>query len=198
MKIITDIDYIAGVINWEVEGWYGECHGVSFEIIKSGIVKGHIERGHYHGFIHPTSLFKNNPLIPHSWIRLEDGRIYDPTRFAFDMKEPYIYISGDDSEYDIGGNKWREAMNKPLPKFDPTKRKIELELDSDTKKLVMAILNYPPFFTINEIFYLGNLPLQSFKDKEYAKRIYTALDKSGNSAVIPIDNYEYIIETHHV
>jgi hypothetical protein len=194
-ELLTDVDAIAKAINFPKENWAGNCHAVSYQIVEAGLVEGNVERGHYYGKIAKGSIF-NEGLVPHSWIRLSNGLIYDPTRFAFEVVEPYIHVSENDSEYDLGGTKLREAMLTPLKEFDETKPKIELEFKTkECEDFVMALVNHPPHLTVNEGFYLANFPFPRLG--AYAKEIYQALEDADCGAFIPLDSWEYVMETHH-
>jgi len=49
----------------------------------------------------------------HSWLRLQDGRILDPTRWAFDRPDkPYLYL-GDNDAYDDAGL-WLAERSRPM------------------------------------------------------------------------------------
>ena len=196
MKILTDISIIADKIDIKPNHWAGNCHGISTAIVNAGLVDGHVERGHYYGDIAKGSIFHGKPLIPHTWIRLKDGRIYDPTRFAFDMFKPKVYVSNDDSDYDLCGSRIRGLMNRQIPEFDKTKREEILDFKTkECKELIMSLVGNPPFLTINELFYLANLPHNLFM--EHGKEFYLVLEEQKHDALIPLDNYEYVMENHY-
>lgn len=185
---------IAKKINIPTKEWEGNCHGISMLITELGIVKGRVERGHWLGKVNKGSIFFNKPLIPHSWIRAESGEIIDPTRWCFECKDPYIFVSKknqDEECYDAGGNKLRESFKSPAPKFNPEDKKLNITLEQSCDKFVMDLLNNPPFITVKMGFWLSNLPLKSLG--EHAKAVYTSLEKSGHEAFIPVDNYDIVM-----
>lgn len=189
----TNVDSIAKSIGFPKEYWEGNCHAIACLIVEMGIVEGKVERGHYYGKVTKDSIFAGRGLVPHSWIRLEDGRVYDPTRFAFSNSEPSIFISKDSDtqvEYDIGGCRYR--MNRPLPQFDRSKPKVELNFETkECEEFVNILLNNPPFLTANEAFFLGNTPFTKLGN--FAKEIYEALIEADWGSAIPIDSREYIL-----
>lgn len=197
---VTDVNAVSVAIGIPKDEWKGNCHTISYQILDKGLVEGHLERGHYYGIIAKGSLFDRGcPIVPHSWIRLADGSIYDPTRFAFEGNRPYIFISDnysefDEAEYDVGGCRLRSL--KPLPPFDETKKKMELNFKTkECEEFIFSLLNYPPFLTITEVFYIANYSFQSLG--EHAYELYKALEESNNDAFVPLDSWEYVMKTHH-
>lgn len=60
--------------------------------------------------MHPRSCFREQrelSFIPHGWVLMPDGRIFDPTRWTFEAKSPYLYVGPDRDEYDKGSNQLR-------------------------------------------------------------------------------------------
>ncbi|MFN3651647.1 MAG: hypothetical protein ACK47B_18885 [Armatimonadota bacterium] len=99
-EVQTDVDTIAEVIRLPVERWVGRCFAVARDIVDEALVQGIVHLGHWMGPVAPESECAKGTAEPpyqHSWIRLPDGRVYDPTRWTFEGREPYVYV-GEDSE----------------------------------------------------------------------------------------------------
>lgn len=96
-------DQLAAAIDLPVETWPGNCHGVAEAILRKAPTRGmRLVRGHYDGLISSKSVYRGTPQ-QHSWLRLQDGRILDPTRWAMDRPDrPYIYCGPSDA-YDEAG-----------------------------------------------------------------------------------------------
>lgn len=193
MKEQLNIQEIEVQIDIPIDVWEGNCHGIASAIVKSGMIDGRVERGHWLGDVSAGSTFYKRTIIPHSWIRASDGSIIDPTRWCFEQVEPYIYIGKDEDSYDVGGNQLRMAIMNPLPEFNPNGKRVDLKLKEPCRTFVFALLNNPPFITINQLFWLGNLSPDSFDG--HVKEVYEAIEKSGNIAIIPIDNCNTILRS---
>lgn len=94
---------LAEAIALPLENWEGNCHGVAEAILRKAPTQGmRLVRGHFGGFISKMSVFSDGPQ-QHSWLRLQDGRIFDPTRWTMDQPDrPYIYCGVNDA-YDEAG-----------------------------------------------------------------------------------------------
>jgi hypothetical protein len=134
--------------------------------------------------------------VQHGWILLEDGRILDPTRFAFDGREPYLHVGPLTAEYDEGGNQWREGS--PVPAYDPDERQIKFSqsvLPGPAWTHVEKILNVqywgrlkqePGKLSVGQVFWLANAPFETLQPHVVA--IYKAIETIGEAAFIPMDN----------
>ena len=94
---------IADLIGLPLGEWPGNCHGVAERVLRRVPTAGmRLVRGHFHGWTSPASDYRGGPQ-QHSWLRLGDGRILDPTRWAFDRPDrPYLYV-GENDAYDEAG-----------------------------------------------------------------------------------------------
>ena len=172
--------------------WIGNCHGVAFKILESGLVKGKLRYGHFLGKVKRGTLFDNGVHFSrHGWIEMKDGTIVDATRWGFEGKKPYIFVGKDSrEEYDIGGQGWRMAMLCPPPKFDWSEE-IEFPISAKAKAFILNELSHP-YVTFAGLFWTANLPLGMLKN--FAKEIYEVLEKIGQKALIPMDNYNFIMQ----
>lgn len=181
-------------------------------------------RGHWVGPVNADSFFghRNNfPFIQHSWIQVEGldyvvpeaplikidqpisptikvtrNPIIDPTRFAFEGVEPYIYIGGSD-HYDPGGNQWRAVTMGVPPTLFPRDRMTTLNLKADTRVWLLDLTEdyghtgEDGRYSVTLCMWLANLPLQ--KLGIYARDIFEALIETGLAGFIPIDNRHIVL-----
>lgn len=198
VEMIIDIDKIEKKINIFVSQWNGNCYGIACEIIKSGLIEGRAVYGHYYGEVANTGKWDiRRPFQRHGWIILDDGRIYDPTRWGFENNFPYIAIFDKDSvqfkDYDEGGNRYRELMETLPPEFDPDEKIINLNFHwKEVEEFIDDLLCYPPAVTIKMVMWIANLSIKRLNS--YEKEIYRAICDAGLKAFIPIDNFNYIAE----
>lgn len=181
--------------------WEGRCYEIACAFVKAGLVKGVAVYGHFVGKVHPESYFgkrAGGPFVQHGWVLLPDGRIFDPTRWAFEAKEPFLHVTDDDDpSYDEGGNKFRKAMRRPVPEFDEFDRQIEFsqrDLPTEPWKHIEKLLEIDYGFTSQEpgtlcfeqVCWLANAPFEDLQP--HAAAIYQAIEAKGEAALIPIDN----------
>lgn len=188
---VFDVYEAGDLIGVPVNQWEGNCHGIAMAIVESGMIDGKVERGYWKGLVSKKSIFYGKPLIPHSWIRMSNGQIADPTRWCFECVEPYIFVGGDEC-YDAGGNQFRKANLKPCPAFNFDHKDSKIKFPTSCNKFVMDLCGSPKYITINQAFWLANAPLDILKP--YAKAIYTAFDKCKQGCLIPIDNYNIVMK----
>lgn len=181
--------------------WAGRCYEIACAFLSAGLVQGVAVYGHFTGKVHPKSFFGSRnhmPFVQHGWVLLPDGRIFDPTRWGFEDKEPYLYVTNSgDKEYDEGGNQLRKAMRPPAPEYDAFDRKIEFTqrvLAGGPWKHVEKLLDIDYGFTKQEpgtlcysqVFWLANTPFEDLQP--HAQAIYKALEAVGELALVPWDN----------
>jgi hypothetical protein len=89
-----DPEMLARAINVDLAHWPGNCHGIATLIREADLVPGKAEYGWYFGPVNEGSHFYGGSYpYRHGWIKLHDGRIYDPTRWVFENVDPYIYVA---------------------------------------------------------------------------------------------------------
>lgn len=110
----TDPAEIAERIDIPLDRWPGNCHGIAEAILRHLPIEGmRLCRGHYDGYVSRKSVYHQGGMQQHSWLRLQDGRILDPTRWAIDRPEaPYLYI-GENDHYDEAGQV-AKARTRPM------------------------------------------------------------------------------------
>lgn len=82
-------------IGEKAAAWVARCYEISCAIVKTGLVDGDAVYGHWVGPVAPKSHFADRsglPFVPHGWILLKDGRVFDPTRWVFEAVTPYLFI----------------------------------------------------------------------------------------------------------
>jgi hypothetical protein len=198
MLLNYNVEDVVIEIGIPIEEWDGNCHGIASAMVECGLVYGIVQRGHWLGFVHDYSTFAGRPVVPHSWIEI-GKQIVDPTRFAFEYVDPYIWVGSiHDENYDAGGNQLREALMRPCPKFNPLAQTVQLVMDNVPAEYVAEWLegngsvNSKGLITSKEhCFWLANLPLQMLG--LVAKPLFEALTDAGFKAAIPIDNYRNVM-----
>ena len=102
---------VAQHIDLDVDDWINHCDLVVRRMKERKVVGPNavIERMSPGPWEDPADTDQN--LIFHDYLRLEDGRVVDPTRWCYQSSErPFIYVGlGDGIEYD----------GKPLAPFEP-------------------------------------------------------------------------------
>ena len=200
---LSDVEKVLG----PAKKWAGRCYEIACALVRHGFVDGVAVYGHWLGKVEPLSYFAvrgaaGAPFVQHGWIQVRGNSnvIIDPTRWAFTGEDPFIYFGPNRGEYDEGGNGWRKVMRSPCPDFDP---------DEDLHEFTQALLpgkawthvermlgsRYlidigdlePGTVTGRQLFWLANAPYEDLEP--HAKAIYTAIEKLGEMAAIPIDNY---------
>jgi len=135
------------------------------------------------------------PFHRHGWVEYQ-GNIYDPTRFQFEGKEPYMYIEYQLSEkslYDEGMASFRKAFRQPPPKRDDS-----FGSDGNKEYAFQWILSDKEFLTdlfgeernwdilvSGELFWLCNLTPEELR--RIIDRFYPQVAAHDLVGFIPID-----------
>jgi hypothetical protein len=175
--------------------WSGRCFEIASRIVKLGLVDGAPVYGHFRGAIHPKSVFKSCRHLGfahHGWVLMTDGRVFDPTRWVFECKDPYLYVGPQSDEYDEGGDIQRALMGAPAPAFKMGDRVAVVggrQLAPDAWQHTVRVLGLGPQRVLSDkqLMWIANAPYEVLQP--YAHAIYTLLVKLGHEAWIPIDNY---------
>lgn len=182
---------IAKRIGVPLDKWAGRCHEIALLIHKAKLVPSgsRVVYGLWLGKIEEGNMFSGRPFTHHGWIELPDGMVYDPTRFAFENKQPYVWVGHNGGEYDPGGNTIRRQNETPRPK--PKGLVVKL-----TKAQATAIKEFVPITAdrkihLSDCFWLANLSLHSLGQD--AADIYKVLVDLGFSGLIPIDNRHVVL-----
>lgn len=193
--------------------WKGQCTAVCSHVLEAGLVEGDLIHGMWVGEFSPKGYFASRAhmgMTQHTWILLKDGvTIVDPTRWVFEAKRPYIFVSKDvlTEPYDEGGARVKESQllrfRVPWPEdgvFGGTSKKPsnlrELVSAATLEALLLLIEGYDPGAskttlakcTPFQLMWLGSMPYHWYGDV-VASDLYLALDKLGRRAVVPIDSW---------
>lgn len=122
--LLPEVAEVARVIGMPARTWPGNCHVVATALIQSGLL-GSLEAHHgraralygvYTGPTHPKGYVAGRPMARHGWIELEHGLVVDPTRWAFEAKEPFLWVGGT-ADYDCGANSSRKTRAAAIAAF---------------------------------------------------------------------------------
>lgn len=189
-----EVNKVAKKIKIKTEDWAGNCYGIASACLRHKVVEGKLCYGHWIGPISKFSKFAKNISIGfahHGWIELKNGGIFDPTRWAFEMVEPYIYV-GKNDHYDMGGNQYLAENRTPPPTFDINAELIELNFKSSACDIFVKELlkdhrtKTENKYTSTQIHWLVTLSLPELGP--FASAIYDAAIKAKMGGFIPIDN----------
>lgn len=185
-----DIEAVATAIGVPVSKWPGNCYAIASLMVNKGY-EGSKRYGHWLGPVSEGSMFYGRAIVRHGWIEAGDV-IIDPTRWEFESKPPYIWRGHDiHGYYDAGGDSLRQWLERPAPSFDPTAKRVELELEGEVADFVYSAIK-GEVITIDHVFWLANLSLKTLGD--FAVPVFLALKHAGYEAAIPVDNYRLILE----
>jgi hypothetical protein len=182
-------------------GWAGNCYAIATQCVEEGLVSGRAVYGHWLGPVMSDSYFGkkgycDRPFVRHGWVVLDDGRIFDPTRWGFTGEDPFLWVGpGDDKDYDEGGNGWRVTLMKACPEFDTQEKSyyafpehLPTAAWNHVEKMIgEAAGEEPGWITKPQLHWLANAPYQSLDGHERA--IYGFLKKIGFHVYVPIDNW---------
>jgi len=177
---------LADVIDVPLKDWPERCHEIAGRMQKAGyFADGLLSYGLWTGPIAEGSTFAGRPICRHGWVEMPDGSIVDPTRWAFEDVEPYMYV-GPSDYYDFGGNEMRSRTLGPMPRF-PEAPYFNVPLIGPAAAFVENLLKFPVIaLGQNHLFWLANQPLAFLG--EYAEPIYRALEALSMLAFVPFDN----------
>jgi len=195
---LPTIEQCAKAIGWPVALWKGHCFTVASMIVDRKLIKGgRAVYGHFIGKVDPKSYFgerAHHGFVQHGWVLLPDGRVFDPTRWAFEDKAPYIFV-GPADDYDEGGNRFRTAMHGNPPDFDPDEKSFDVPKRvlasgpwTHVEKLLRIDVTTQEPGTLSEaqLFWLANADFSALQP--HAFEVYQAIATLGRIALIPYDN----------
>ena len=167
----------------KAKDWNGRCYEIAKKLSDSGLVKGEVRYGIYWGHISDESTkFAGRSFSHHGWIELPDRTIVDPTRWAFEARNPYIWEGWNSGIYDVGGSKLYAA--DPLPAVKDSEEAVPLKLGK-AKAFVDELLQKPPRITKNLAIWLAHRSPDALGSM--AKPIYQAVVDAGLGAYLQYD-----------
>lgn len=200
----TEIEEISAAIDIPISDWPGNCHGVATAVLRRLPVSGmRLVRGHYDGPVSRASIYRGG-LQQHSWLRLEDGRILDPTRWCMDRPDrPYLYL-GDNDAYDEAGielaQKARAAFFGSISSIGAPRPEniIQRYLDKLAPEILAelrdALGNGPGDLSTS----IANALEDPVEHLEDPVRLYRTLDAAGLRGFIKFDNWVRVIEPEKI
>lgn len=192
---------IAILIGIPLTEWPGNCHAVA-EAIKDRLpVHGmRIARGHWVGHISRDSVYHHGPQ-QHTWLKLADGRVLDPTRWAIlTPHNPSIYLGVCD-HYDEGG---RQLSARVTPPFSDGQMLIVRAMDDDARNTLATLLDMrlPVCWDDSSLSRLAsNLRYAVHEDPDRQPNVdalYDFLQNNQCKAMIPIDSWNRVKEIESI
>lgn len=205
MEFPLDAKIIAREINVPLEEWPGNCHGIAGLILEKMPIEGmRLVRGHFDGPISRESIYRGG-VQQHSWLRLEDGRILDPTRWCMTQpNRPFIYLGVNDA-YDEAGimlsEKSRAAWGGSLGAIGQKRPEDRLQERLDTvpehqrADLSEALGVAPGDLTGFQVLEALSAPVEHLESPE---AFYRAAEACGLKSLIKADNWIRVMEPERV
>lgn len=182
---------IAKKIRQPIEKWPGNCYAIASAIVKAKLVQGRVVYGLWWGPIAPGSYFSylRGP-VRHGWIVCQDGRIVDPTRWAFENDLPYIWVGDLTNDYDEGMNRLRSLARRPCPERSPQElvAKFKFPAKHPASAVIKTLIGHGPPYSRRQLFWLANTPYDDLCGM--AIPIYRLLIRMKFAVWIPCDNRE--------
>jgi len=187
VKVPTLAECVAAM-NLPTDKWPGRCHEIACGINRELKLGWQECYGGYLGKVNPGGLFVPGKSINrHGWLKTPDGRVFDPTRWVFEVVEPYIYCEVNDLDYDYGMERIKAAIfPEPPPDDEGEKKRVDFAMSDRLLAdwLSEVFPNYPSL-TIKQVAWLANKGPRYLGDK--AKPVYEKIVEVGHRAFIPID-----------
>ena len=205
----TDIHAIAAAIDIPVRDWPRNCHAVATAVLRRLPTEGmRLVRGHFDGHVDRDSVYGNGGLQQHSWLRLQDGRILDPTRWAMTRPAgPFLYV-GENDHYDEAGMVARQRyapmrfMNLGADHSGPARAILDklLAAPPSLREDLAAFshtknVHEPDIRFAEAVLGLIDRPVEQLRDPE---RLYALLEQAGLKAFVKLDNWTRVMEPEQV
>ncbi len=176
------------------EDWEGRCYEIADAIVSAGLIEGRAAYGHFTGRVHPQSMFGGMLVVQHGWILRPDGLICDPTRWVFEKRPPYIFI-GTDEDYDEGGNEFRLANLGSFPARGSSGPVFRLDLEKGVvaalRRMVCSEFPEDAELSPKQAWWIASL--RRYVRGGTARPVFSALERAGHKAFIPIDNWKSVM-----
>lgn len=158
--------------------WPFKCFQVTS--VCAGLVGGATVYGHWRPPVHLGLPGE----VPHGWVVLKDGRIFDPTRWAFETKllPPYLYIGPNSKDYK--GTEWCSEEPEYPPRYDKldvhfsiTKHMLDTKAWIHIEKLLRldAAEQMPGFVTWEQLHWLAHVAFETLQP--HAAEVYKVLER---------------------
>lgn len=209
-----DPQIIAAQIDVPLEQWPGNCHAVATKVMHGFPMEGlRLVRGHFTGYISRDSVYRRGGIQQHSWLRLGDGRILDPTRWAIESPRlPAIYVGINDN-YDEAGlaldlrSRPRMAFSNLLAgdaRYAPERAILASIARSgpaaalnlaETAGIEGLAAERPSINDAERLRALLSDPVEHLEDPE---ALYASAQAAGLKAIIKLDNWVRVMEPERV
>lgn len=197
--VVPPLPVLAERIGVALDRWPGNCYAVAAACVDSGGIPGEAQYGAYYGPVSTKSIFNaHQGYIRHGWVRLADGRIFDPLRWEFEGVAPYVYITpGQSKEYDLGGDVLRGAMQGACPPVDMAKAEFSLPKGKLLWWMLAQIPNAMETATTRVdpgvAFWFANLPRSVLGSRAKGVYRWVAGLTDYSKSMIPIDNWQEVM-----
>ncbi len=207
VRPIPTVEIVEKVLGMEASRWKDKCHQIACAMLDAGLVTGVERYGHYYGPVAAGYGRRALPFQRHGWIEAPDGQVIDPTRWVFEMVDPYIY-HGPGDDYDAGKQRLIASRVGPYPGLhDPAtesknltaaqreanRKVIKLAVSGPAKEQLVELTGgQVSDFSINQVYWLAHLPVSWLG--EHAPAIYGAIARAGYKAMIPYDAWRMVME----
>jgi hypothetical protein len=183
------VHLVEQAVELPAQQWVGKCWGIATAIHQAGLCPGYgVVYGMWLGPLEPGSAWCRRGFrtvhARHGWLRNRDRMIVDPTRWAFEGMEPYIYVGPNDGVYDEASQTVAEVLHQSAPRFDETKRVFAHPFPTATAEFVASLLGPPPW-DMFQMIWLGSCPISRLEP--FCESIYRTLIEAGFGAFIPVD-----------
>ncbi len=189
---LVEAELIAGS---PATSWMGRCAQISS--LLADAYRGEAVYGHWTGPVADASPFayaSRTGFAQHGWIEMPDGSVVDPTRFAFEMVAPYIYI-GESDHYDRGGNVFRMAQLGEPPEAKPDGHgPVTLEVSPEAADLIFAITGWRDLtaLSLTQVRWLAHISPTVY-GLDLAREVFEAIDATVGRVWVPIDNWRWVM-----
>lgn len=197
-----DVGQVAKVIGVPAAEWPGRCHEIALLMQKHDLLpkNARVVYGMWLGPIADNSKFAGRPFTHHGWVICKDGSVIDPTRFAFEGVEPYVYEGPSGQEYDEAGMRFATRFRGPAPEYNPDQKQFKLPMEHMQLTALGCLLDLARgegkpeqlrvTWCLDQLVWLGNTPPNLLGD--LAEPLYEALKEIGMIAVVPIDFRKHV------
>lgn len=156
------------------------------EVLEAAGIKARSVYGFWHGECKSRPI----PFHRHGWA-LVGREIWDPTRWVFEGKKPYLHkCPASSPEYDEGMRQIRKANRSPFPAVSNAKV-VGIEWSDSTYQFLLKLTGCfrvplsPTQFTVHQLMWVANADYLELG--EHIEEIYTKLIENDLEMLIPMD-----------
>ncbi len=134
--------------------WPTRCHEIAVAINRKLGLSWQECYGFYYGPVAEGGPFDaGRPVQRHGWLKLPDRRVFDPTRWVFEQKLPYVFCAYDNNgEYDLGMERFKAGLRTPPPGNDAHEKTYNFTLaDADAALFVCSFFDQYPILNLMQV-----------------------------------------------